>query len=134
MAGDEFTERSLHTLASGLLYLICSIFGFFRFRSQRFLRFAPIISLVLLIIITLIPTPGSWSDIHSQWLPDILLIPWCLFIFYVSHKAFNARGALTKTLAVSGWVFSGFCLIDSIVFLSDPYTIWAIHRVFGNLK
>jgi hypothetical protein len=96
-------------IATGILFLMCSVLAVFRFRSQRLLRFAPIISLALLIIITLIPTPGSWSDIHSQWLPDFLLIPWCVFIFYVAHKAFNTRGALAKTLAVSGWIFSGYC-------------------------
>src|SRR6185295_10613231 len=106
------------------------VLAFRRFRSQRLLWLAPTVSCCLMIIFALAPTPGQWSDRHSQWLPDMLFLPLCAFVFFVGHRAFKTPGALTKALAISGWLWSGTILVGAVADLTDAQTQWCIRRAF----
>ena len=104
--------RKLADLVSGATWL--------RFLLLLFLFFAGGLTASLL------PTPGSWSDLRSQWLPLVAmtLMNFCLLV--ASFWIYRRPGPVFKVQAVILWLVIGSALIaglyglyDSIAFLRE---------------
>lgn len=73
------------------------------------------------LIASLLPTPGSWSDVRSQWLPLAVMtvINFCLLIaiFWIYRRA----GPVFKVQAVILWLIIGSALIACLYGLYDSF-------------
>ena len=59
----------------------------------------------------LIPTPGSWSDIRSQWFGTAWVAVLCIVFIIVSVRSFRRSGSLTGVQATL------LCLIFGLIFV-----------------
>lgn len=60
--------------AAFLTYAIGALVILFLLRENSPTRFLPILSLLVIVIPTSLPTPGAWSDVRSQWMPAVSLL------------------------------------------------------------
>ena len=93
-------------------------------RSEwRWRQFCWLLLLFLLasMVSSLLPTPDSWSDIRSQWLPSaaIALTTACLFI--ATFWIYQRPGFVFKIQAVILWLLFGAVLIGAIYSLFESF-------------
>jgi len=55
--------------AAFITYALGALAIFFLLRENSPTRFLPVLSLLVLVTSTSLPTPGGWSDARSQWMP-----------------------------------------------------------------
>ena len=60
---------------------------------------------------SLIPTPGSWSDVRSQWLGPALIAAVCIVFLVATAHTYSIHGPLTGFQAVLLSMFFGVVLI-----------------------
>jgi hypothetical protein len=77
-------------------------------------------------ICSILPTPGSWSDGRSQWVPAAALAPVAAALFVVTFRIYRRSGTTFKIQAVILWAIFGatlmasaFSLYDSVTFLRE---------------
>ncbi len=98
-------------------------------------RWQPFLLLLLVFfaassIAVALPTPGSWSDRRSQWIPAVALAVTALATFVAGHWIFRRRGVLFKVQALIVWGLCGVVLVGSI---SSLYESWVfLSEVGGN--
>jgi hypothetical protein len=60
-------------------------------------------------------TPGSWSDIRSQWFPDLLILPTAFALCIAVHWIYRKDGVFSKIQAACLWLLFGAALIGCMV-------------------
>ena len=61
------------------------------------------------------PTPGSWSDVHSQWLPDLVRVPMAFAFCVATHWIYIRPEIEAKFEAVILWFIFGGGFTISVV-------------------
>lgn len=93
-----FTMIELIVIAcvvSALGYLICGAIIFFTPSVRPLSRYTPAISFIAWMISCLLPSPGGWSDMRSQWVPSVAFLG---VLIAVGVTSFNSalRGCLVR--------------------------------------
>ena len=68
-----------------------------------------------------LPTPDSWSDGRSQWLPDVAIGIITLCFIVATFWIYRRLGIIFKLQAVILWLFFGIVMIACIVSLYEAF-------------
>jgi hypothetical protein len=75
-----------------------------------------------------LPTPGSWSDGRSQWLPPAAIAITTVCLFVATFRIYRRPGVLSKIQSVILWLIFGVVLIAAI---DSLYESWLFLREVG---
>lgn len=94
--------------AVGIGYLISALVIAFVKTARPLFRFTPIYAIVATVISGFLPTPDSWSDVRSQWVPIVVNVPILIVIGIVGFLA-TCRGRLLmeRISGISGLLLFG---------------------------
>ena len=75
-------------------------------------------------------TPGSWSDVSSQWLPELLLAPISLAFCIATHWIYIRPGRAPKIQAATLWfLFGGVFIISVVGLIQSQLFLTRYHRL-----
>jgi len=70
---------------------------------------------------SLLPTPGSWSDVRSQWLPAAAIVLTTLSSLFWSIQIFRRGGFAMRSQAVILWVLFAVVLSAAIYSVFESF-------------
>ena len=74
------------------------------------------------VISSLLPTPNSWSDIRSQWLPSAALALTAFCLFVATFWIYQRPGFVFKVQAAILWLLFGVVLAATTYSLFESFT------------
>jgi hypothetical protein len=104
-------------LGAGIAYFISAAALLFFRDAKPIYRFGPFLILVSGFLSSFIDSPGSWSDVRSQWLPSAIGIFLLLMIGLLGFfSTFRGKLRIERTAGIVALLFFTF---------STPFTIGA---------
>ena len=91
-------------------------------QSWRQFMLLLLVFVVAMIVCGLLPTPGSWSDSRSQWLPPAVMGLTALSLFVASFWVYRRPGFIFKIQAVILWLLFGAVLIIAAYSVYESFT------------
>ena len=89
---------------------------------------------VALVVACELPTPGSWSDVRSQWIPTAVSVAVSIAFIIASAVTYRRRGPLTGIQASllclifgATLIFAATELLSSIAFLREVRSRHSLH-------
>jgi len=90
-------------LAAFVGYLVLALLILFVRKAYSIYRFGPFFIFFIFIFGSSIPTPGSWSDVRSQWLPTVLIFLLLVAIGVIGFfSTFRGRLIIERICGISG--------------------------------
>jgi hypothetical protein len=94
--------------------------------SQDKRRWRQFFSLLLIFFLAgfaslLLPTPGSWSDVRSQWVPSVAMALTTSCLFIATFWVYRRIGFIFKIQAVILWLLFGVALIGLVCALINSF-------------
>jgi hypothetical protein len=80
---------------------------------------------------SLLPTPGSWSDTRSQWLPPTAMALIASGLFVACFWIYCRPGLVFKIQAVMLWLLFGAVLVIALREVYESFTFLRDVRVSG---
>jgi hypothetical protein len=99
-----------------------------RAAPERSLPFRPISrrgkldGIIAMQICSLLPTPGSWSDSRSEWLPGAAMAFCAVSLFVATFRIYRRFGFVFKIQAAILWFIFGAVFIGALMTLYESFT------------
>jgi hypothetical protein len=77
--------------------------------------------LFIVVVASMLPTPGSWSDMRSDWLPPAIIAPTALCLMMANFRIYRRPGFLFKIQAVILWFLFGGIFAAAVCDLYESY-------------
>jgi len=79
-------------------------------------------------VASLLPTPGSWSDRRSQWVPGVVIAASMGCLFVATFRIYRKPGLVFKLQSVLLWLLCGgvflaaiYSVYESFIFLREAH-------------
>jgi hypothetical protein len=94
---------------------------------QGFLLFVALY-LIAMLVCSSLPTPGSWSDTRSQWLPSAAMVVCACALFVASLRIYRRIGLIFKAQALFLWFLFGAAFLVGVISLYESFTFLRVVR------